>query len=538
MGRESVTGATTNGSRAQHPAPAEAPGTDYTALPAEVEVAIVGAGFGGLGAAIELERAGFSDFAVLERGEEVGGTWWFNSYPGCQCDVPANLYSFSFASKWPWSRSYPLQPEIRDYLKDCSHRFGVRDRIHFDSEMEEARWDDAERRWRIETSHGSLRARVLVAAPGLLSEPKVPDLPGMDDFRGEIVHTARWGEGPDLAGKRVAVVGTGATAIQLVPEIQPEVERLVLLQRTPPWVAPLLDRPLTDVERRLYGGSRVAQRLARGTVYALRELYVLGMAIEPRLMKLVEVASRVQMRHQVRDPEMRWRLLPDYTIGCKRILLTNAWYPAITSSNVDVVFAGIEELRERSVVGADGSEHEVDLVVFATGFTPTDPPIAHKVRGGDGRTLHEAWEGSPRAYRGTTVAGFPNLFLMYGPNTNLGHTSIVYMLESQNQYLVRAMRTMREHGLATIEPRKDVQEAYNDDVQRRLQGTVWNDGRCASWYLDEDGDNAIMWSDFTFRFRHLAKDFKLEDHAVTANGASGPRRMKAQPPEATAPGSA
>ena len=489
----------------------------------------MGAGFGGLGAAIALERAGFRDFAVIERGEEVGGTWWFNSYPGCQCDVPSNLYSFSFASNWPWSRSYPLQPEIRDYLRHCSERFGVRDRFHLRCEMEDARWDADARRWRIETSRGPLTARVLVAAPGLLSEPKIPDVPGLDGFEGEVVHTARWGEGRDLSGRRVAVVGTGATAVQLVPQLQPQVERLVIFQRTPPWIAPLPDRPLTELERRAYARSKPIQRLARGVVYALREPLALGLAVAPRLMKAVEAVSRLQLRMQVPDPELRARLIPDYTIGCKRILLTNAWYPALVQPNVELVSEGLGEVRGRTVVGSDGTEREVDTIVFATGFTPTDPPIAHQIRRGDGTTLHDAWDGKPRAYRGTTVAGFPNLFLMYGPNTNLGHTSIVYMLESQHRYLLNAMRAMRERELDAIEPRPEAQDAYNEDVQRRLKGTVWNAGRCASWYLDENGDNAIMWSDFTFRFRWLASKLDLEDHQLTprdrAAGSAAPRRV-------------
>jgi cation diffusion facilitator CzcD-associated flavoprotein CzcO len=383
--------------------------------------------------------------------------------------------------------------------------------------MEESQWDEQAQRWRIETSRGSLTARVLVSAPGLLSEPKTPDVPGLDDFEGEVIHTARWGEDRDLSGKRVAVIGTGATAIQLVPQLQAQVERLVVFQRTPPWIVPLPDRPLSELEQRAFRRPKL-QRLARAAIYAVREPYVIGMALEPRLMKIVEAVSRVQRRYQVRDPELRKRLVPDYTIGCKRLLLTNAWYPALVQPNVDLVTEGLREVRERSVVGTDGTEHEVDAIVFATGFTPTDPPIAHQIRRGDGTTLHDAWAGSPRAYRGTTVAGFPNLFLMYGPNTNLGHTSIVYMLESQHRYLVNSMEAMREREAVAIEPSEDAQEAFNEDVQRRLKGTVWNDGRCASWYLDENGDNAIMWSDFTFRFRRLTKQFELDDHHLAPRG--------------------
>lgn len=485
-------------------------------LPRRVEVAIVGAGFGGLGAAISLERAGFRDFAVLERGGEVGGTWFFNTYPGCQCDVPSNLYSFSFARKSDWSRSYPEQPEILDYLRDCSSRFAVRDRIHFDCEMREAVWEEQDQRWRIDTSHGTLLARVLVVAPGLLSEPKTPSVPGLDAFEGETVHTARWGEGRDLGGQRVAVIGTGATAVQLVPRLQPVVERLYVFQRTPPWVLPLFDRAVGDRLKRLYRAVPAVQDLARGAVYSLREPMVVAMARVPRLAKLFEAVSRLHLRRQVGDPELRRRLVPDYVAGCKRLLLTNAWFPALVEPNVELVTEGLKEIRGKTLVGSDGTEREVDTLVFATGFSPTDPPIAHALRGPDGRTLAEVWDGSPEAYLGTTVAGFPNLFFIYGPNTNLGHNSIIYMLESQFEYLVRALRAMRERGLGRLEVREDVQRTFNEGVQRSLKNTVWNAGRCASWYLDDDGENPIMWSDFTFRFRRLAKDFDLRQHHVAA----------------------
>jgi cation diffusion facilitator CzcD-associated flavoprotein CzcO len=503
-----------------------APKEPLSELPRHVEVAIVGAGFGGLGAAITLERAGLRDFAVLERAPEVGGTWFYNSYPGCQCDVPSNLYSFSFARRPDWSRSYPEQPEVLDYLRDCSHRFFVRDRIHVGCAMREAAWDEARQLWHIETSRGSLSARALVCAPGLLSEPKAPSVPGLDGFEGEAVHTARWGDGRDLRGRRVAVVGTGATAVQLVPRLQPEVERLFVFQRTPPWVLPLFDRAVGDGLKRLYRAAPVVQDLARAGVYLLREPLVIAMAIAPRLAKLLEAVSRMHLRRQVADPDLRRLLTPDYVAGCKRVLLTNAWYPALTQPNVELVTEGLGEVRGSTLVGSEGTKAEVDTIVFATGFSPTDPPIAHAVRGPDGRTLAEAWSGGPEAYLGSSVAGFPNLFLLYGPNTNLGHNSIVYMLESQFRYLLAALKAMRERGIGRLEVREDVQRAYNDEIQRRLRGTVWNAGRCASWYLDEQGENPVMWSDFTFRFRRLASRFKLDEHItaprIEAAGANAP----------------
>ena len=496
-------------------------------LPRHVEVAIVGAGFGGLGAAISLERAGFRDFIVLERAGEVGGTWWFNTYPGCQCDIPSNLYSFSFAPKSDWTRAFPLQPEILDYLRDCSRRFGVRDRIRFECELDGAAWREDDQRWEIETSHGPLSARVLVAAPGLLSEPRTPELPGLDRYEGTIFHSARWDHSQDLTGKRVALVGTGASAIQAGPVIQREAERLHVFQRTPPWVVPMPDREVGEGRKRLFRRFPLAQKVHRAYLYAVREPIVIAMAFARPLLKLGETLSRVHLRRQVPDPALRRRLTPDYALGCKRLLLSNDWYPALAADNVEVLDEGVQEVHGRTVVGSDGSQREVDAIVFATGFTPTEPPIAHALRGPDGRTLAEAWDGAPEAYLGTTVSGFPNLFLIYGPNTNLGHNSIVYMLESQFEYLVRALRAMSERGLGRIEVRRDVQRRFNESVQRRLKKTVWNAGRCASWYLDEDGENPIMWSDFTFRFRALARRFDLDAHHVAARAGDAPARAAA-----------
>lgn len=478
--------------------------------PSHVEVAIVGAGFGGIGAAVQLDRAGVRDFAVLERAPDVGGTWLANTYPGCQCDVPSNLYSFSFAPKHDWSRSYPEQPEILDYLRGCVRRFGVGDRIRVGCEMLDARWHEEQRRWHVSTSRGSLTARFLICAPGLLSEPRFPPVAGLEEFAGETIHTAQWGEGPDLRGKRVAVVGTGATAVQLVPNLQPEVERLYVFQRTPPWVLPLLDRPVGERLRWLYRALPPLQRLARGAVWAIREGLVLPLAVAPRTTALLRLVAAAQRFAQVRDRALRRRLTPGYVPGCKRVLLTNRWYPAVAEPNVELVTEALAEVRRHAVVAADGSERAVDAIVFATGFTPTEPPIARRLRDGAGRTLAEAWGGAPEAYLGTAVAGFPNLFVLYGPNTNLGHSSIVYMLESQLRYVLAALNT----GAHRVEVRAEAQRAYNEDVQRRLAGTVWNTGRCASWYLDARGENPIMWPGFTLRFRRLASAFRPEDHVL------------------------
>jgi cation diffusion facilitator CzcD-associated flavoprotein CzcO len=482
--------------------------------PAQTDVAIVGAGFGGLGMAIRLKRDRRDDFVVLERAPEIGGTWWANSYPGCQCDIPSNLYSFSFAPKSDWDRAYPMQGQILEYLRECARRFGVTPHVHASTELLDAAWDADGERWQLETSAGPLSARVLVAAPGLLSEPSVPQLPGLDRFQGTTFHTARWNADHDLCGERVAVIGTGASAIQVVPNIRERVARLSVFQRTPPWVLPHGDHPVRPALRQLYERAPAFQRLSRASIYAMRETLALGMTREPRLLKGPELLARAHLRRHVRDPELRRRLKPDYAFGCKRVVPSNEWYPAITSPNVEVVTAGIAEVRERSIVDGDGTERELDTIVFATGFSPSDPPIARQLRGHHGRTLSEAWNGGPQAYLGTTVSGFPNLFLLYGPNLNLGHGSIVYMLESQIRYVSSALRTMTERGVGALEVRAEAQAAFNEEVQERLARSVWNAGGCASWYLDRHGRNSIQWPGFTFEYRRRTRRFDAASYQV------------------------
>jgi cation diffusion facilitator CzcD-associated flavoprotein CzcO len=476
------------------------------------DVAIVGAGFGGLGAAIRLAQDGKHDFVVLERGPDVGGTWQANTYPGCQCDVPSNLYSFSFAPKPDWSHSYPEQPQILDYMRDCARRFGVSDRIRLNCEMLAARWAPDEKRWRIETSNGEINARFLIAAPGLLSEPTLPRIPGLERFRGSVFHSAAWDHEHDLTGERVALFGTGATAVQIAPRVRPQVERLHVFQRTPPWILPHADRPISPRLQRAYRSVPPLQRLARASVYALREGIALGMAYEPRLLKGAELVARAHMRRQVSDPDLRRELTPNYAAGCKRLLLSNDWYPTLTAPNAELVTSPIAAITERGVLTSDAIEREVDTLICATGFAPTDPPIARRLTGGAGRTLSEVWSGSPQAYLGTTVTGFPNLFLLYGPNLNLGHSSIVFMLESQIHYVLEALRTVRDRGAHSVEVREEAQARWNAELQERLKRSVWNTGGCKSWYLDANGRNSVQWPDFTFKFRRRVNRFNRDDY--------------------------
>jgi cation diffusion facilitator CzcD-associated flavoprotein CzcO len=480
----------------------------------EVEIAIVGAGFSGLGMAIRLRQQGREDFVVLERGSDVGGTWHFNTYPGCACDVPSHLYSFSFAPNPGWSQTYSRQPEIRKYLRDCADRFGVRDQIRFGCEVESAEWDEETRRWRIATSQGELRARVLIGGMGPLFEPKLPQIPGLDRFEGALFHSARWDHDYELRGKRVAAIGTGASAIQFVPAIQPEVSQLHVFQRTPPWVVPHTNRPVTGFERRLFRALPAAQRAMRGLIYSSRELLVLGFAKRPRLMRMLECIARRHMREQISDPDLLEKVTPDYTIGCKRILPSNAWYPALDSANVELVTNPITEVGPNSVITADGAERDVDAIILGTGFQVTEMPAAKLLRGRDGRTLDEVWAAGPQAYLGCTVAGFPNFFLLLGPNTGLGHGSMVYMIESQIAYVLDALKRVETGAGEVIELRPQAQAAYNEHLDRDLDTTVWNTG-CKSWYMDAGGRNAAIWPDWTWRFRRRTSRFDSQRYTTS-----------------------
>jgi cation diffusion facilitator CzcD-associated flavoprotein CzcO len=503
----------------------------HGAAPADaVEVAIVGAGFSGLGMAIRLRQAGIEDFVVLERGEDVGGTWLYNSYPGCQCDIPSHLYSFSFALNPEWSRTYSTQPEIWRYLRRCAEEHGVVPHLRLGNELRGAAWDEGERVWRLKTSGGELRARFLVMAPGGLHEPRLPDIPGAERFEGAAFHSAEWDHDQELAGRRVAVIGTGASAIQIVPKIQPEVSRLVLFQRTPAWVVPHTDRPVSRFEQRLYRALPFTQRAVRGAIYWLREALVPGLTGNRKLMRPVQRMARRHLERQVPDPELRRKLMPSYEIGCKRILLSSDYYPSLAQPNVEVVTDGVREIRERSIVDAAGVEHEVDTIVFGTGFHVTDMPFAKLVRGRKGALLDKVWDGSPQAYLGTTVAGFPNLFTMIGPNTGLGHNSIVFMAEAQIAYVLDCLRTVAREGAETVEVRADVQEAYNRELQSELRDTVWTAGGCSSWYIDAKGRCTTIWPDFTWRFRRRTRRFDAESY-VLGNGvpaASGPKASSAR----------
>jgi cation diffusion facilitator CzcD-associated flavoprotein CzcO len=509
------------------PTSAAMPGTDG-ADRRHVQVAIVGAGFAGLAMAIRLKQAGIDDFVVLERGHDVGGTWRENTYPGAACDVPSHLYSFSFAPNPNWSRSFSPQGEILDYLRAVARRFDVLPHIQFGTTVTALRWDGDASVWRVETtggtggaddaagdSGGGLTARFVVPGTGALSEPKLPDIPGIESFGGTLFHSAAWDHDHDLTGETVAVIGTGASSIQFVPQIQPRAGQVHVFQRTPPWIIPRTDRPITAAEHWLFRRVPALQRLARAAIYWGRELYAWGFR-NPKRMRAPEKLARAHLERQVTDPELRARLTPDYTIGCKRILISNDWYPALTRPNVELVTEGIAEVRPHSIVTVDGVERPVDTIICGTGFQVTEFPAGDHIYGAAGIPLDEHWArtGSMDAYLGTCVAGFPNMFLLVGPNTGLGHTSMVLMIEAQVNYVMDAIRQVDGAGATSVEVRQEAQDAFNRELQRRLSTTVWNQGGCRSWYLDANGRNTTLWPGYTWRFRQRTRRFDPWHHVL------------------------
>ncbi|MFJ3755500.1 flavin-containing monooxygenase [Streptomyces sp. NPDC090080] len=481
----------------------------------QVRVAVIGSGFGGLGAAVRLRREGITDFVVLERAGSVGGTWRDNSYPGCACDVPSHLYSFSFAPNPDWPRTFSGQEHIRAYLEHVADVFGLRPHLRFDSEVKRMTWDPEKLRWDIETASGSLSADVVVSATGPLSDPKIPEIPGLDTFPGKVFHSARWDHDYDLRGKRVAMVGTGASAIQIVPAIQPEVARLTLFQRTPPWVMPRVDRAISAGERRLHRALPFTTQARRGFLWGIRELQVQAFTKRPDELGLVESLAKRNMARAIKDPALRARLTPDYRIGCKRILLSSTYYPALARPNVDVVDGGLTEVRGSTLVAADGSSAEVDAIVFGTGFHVTDMPIAERVVGADGRTLAETWKGGMEALRGAAAAGFPNWMTIIGPNTGLGNSSMILMIESQLNYMADYLRQLRVlGGRAALDARPAAVAAWNHKVQERMKRTVWNTGGCTSWYLDANGRNTTIWPGTTTEFRRATQRVDLSEYEV------------------------
>jgi cation diffusion facilitator CzcD-associated flavoprotein CzcO len=466
-----------------------------------VRLVIIGSGFAGLGMAIQLKKAGYHDFVILEKDDDLGGTWRDNRYPGCACDVPSHMYSFSYELNPDWSRMFAPQEEIWSYLRRCADKYDLTPHIRFGSTVDALEWDDEARHWRVVLDDGEvLTPKAVVSGMGALHVPSLPSVPGAERFAGTMFHSARWDRTCDLTGKRVAVIGTGASAIQFVPKIAEDVASLRVFQRTPPWIQPKPDFVLPGWARGVFRYVPGAQRAFRNAIYWLLETRAVGFTIDPKLMAPQEKVARAHIARQVPDPVLRAKVTPDYTIGCKRILLSSDYYPALARPHVDVVTEGITEITETGLVTADGTAHDVDVIIYGTGFKVTDALAEQHIVGRGGQKIQDAWANGIEAHHGITIAGFPNLFMLLGPNTGLGHNSVVFMIESQVQHVLSCLRLLSEEKADAIEVRHGAQRRFNDRLQRRLRKAVWNEGGCKSWYLDEHGVNRTVWPGFSFEY--------------------------------------
>lgn len=467
----------------------------------EVDIAILGAGFGGLCMAIKLREAGNDNFVILEKGSDIGGTWYFNSYPGAACDVQSHMYSFSFAPKNDWSKRYAPQPEIHQYMRDVTEQYGIRPFVRFGQTVTEARFDEATARWTIKTESGNtVVARHFIMATGPLHVPSMPKIPGLENFKGKVFHSAQWDHDYDLRGKNVVSIGTGGSAIQYVPEIAPDVKQLYVFQRTPAWVIPRDERGYLGIEKALFARFPALRRLHRARLYWSNESRLLPI-LNAGIARQLQALAKLFIRYQVKDKETARKLTPDYTIGCKRILISNKYYPAFNRDNVELVTEGIKEIRESSIVTRDGVERPVDCIIMGTGFV-VDPRVylrGFPLTGRAGHNLLDDWKETSQGYYGSQVAGYPNFFQLVGPNTGLGHNSIIFMIEAQVHYILECLKLLKANEADSIEVRQDVQDEFNLRLQQGFKDTVWTSG-CTSWYRNADGGNFALWPHSTWKF--------------------------------------
>lgn len=478
-------------------------------------VAVVGAGIAGICAAIRLKQAGVRDLVVLEKTQSIGGTWRDNIYPGAACDVPSHLYSFSFAPNAEWSRVYAPQAEILDYLEDCVETFGIGNLIRYGAEVAEARYDAEPRHWRIELRPGEpVFADILIIACGQLHRPNIPDFAGMESFAGQCMHSARWQPGCDVTGKNVAVIGSAASAVQIAPEIVDDVRHLTVFQRTPNWIAPRLDRKYSAFEKQMMHRFRFLQTTYRLLNFLFQELFFLAFRPNSLFGRSVAFITRMFMRRKIKREDLIEPLMPDYSFGCKRVLLSSTFLKMFRREDVSLVAREISNFETRGVVTQDGKLHEADIVVLATGFQVSDMLAPIVIRGRKESLLSDAWKRGAYAYLGITVPGFPNMFLLYGPNTGLGHNSMIFMIERQVEYICKLLQRMRRDRISEIEVRKDVSETFNDKLQSRMSKTSWS-GNCASWYKNEHGLVVAVWPYSTIRYWWMTRNPELRDYLTS-----------------------
>lgn len=477
------------------------------------ESIIVGAGFAGICMAIKLREAGYNDLLILERNAAIGGTWYDNAYPGAACDVESHLYSFSFAPNPTWSRQFGPQQEILSYMDYCVDTFGLRDVIKLDAEVISASFDEHTGLWHISTRSGQeYTARYFISCSGGLSDPAYPTIRGLDTFAGKMFHSSRWDHSYDYRGQRLAVIGTGASAIQIIPAIAGQVAALDVYQRTPAWVIPKPDKAISDFRRGMYARFSFMRALYRWRLYWQHELMAIGFVVSPAVMRLFGRVALRYLYRTVKDPILRQKLTPSYVIGCKRILLSNEYYQALQKPNVSVITDHISEVNEKGVMTADGVQHDVDAIVLATGFQAAENVTRFDVKGLKGMDMNEAWREGAEAYLGTTVSGFPNMFLVVGPNTGLGHSSMILMIEAQVGYIVQAIAQAKKRAAKYMDVKGEVQKSFNEKLQQELSQSVWQSGGCHSWYQNKNGKNVTLWPGFTFTFMKRTRYFEPDKY--------------------------
>lgn len=476
------------------------------------KVLVIGGGFAGLGAAIKLKERGEKDFVLLEKAGELGGVWRENTYPGCACDVPSTLYSYSFAPNPSWSRVFARQAEIKSYLQNLAVVHRITPHVQFNQEAIEIRWLNEAQVWQVKTGDSVWQGRYIILACGPMHEPKLPDVPGIENFKGEIFHSSQWRHDVDLKGKRVAVIGTGASAIQFVPEIQKEVSKLLVFQRTPHWVLPKMDASLPKWVRGLFETMPGVQALARGVTYGIFESLNGGLQ-SPAVMRRLHRLARWNIRRHIQNRDLQKSLTPNYVLGCKRILQSNDWYKALAAPNVRVIDSAFAAVDGNAIKSADGRSAEVDVIILSTGFEVAEPPIAKRVFNKTGKTMAEVWQGSPRGYLGTTVEDCPNAFLMFGPNIAVSSSAFIIM-EAQLQYIMDALQRLSTEGVKVFEPKQSVVEVFNEKVQAALRNTVWNKGGCQSYFIDRNGRNSTAWPWSTFEMKRKLSRFNLKDYTT------------------------
>lgn len=480
-----------------------------------VKTLIVGTGFSGLGMGIALKRRGDNDFLLIERADDVGGTWRDNTYPGAACDVPSHLYSFSHRLNPDWSRTFSPGNEIQEYLQSCAREEGLLPHTVFHANMTEAHWGAEEQRWHISTSAGDYTAQFLITGTGHLADESFPAIPGLESFTGELFHSARWNHEVSLEGKRIGVVGTGASAIQIVPELAKTASELTVFQRTAPYIIPRQEREYTEGEKRLFHRDPETMRQLRSQLFWEGENSYAQRRAVPQFLEAGKNMALQHLANQVDDPDLRAKLTPDYEPGCKRVLISNTYYPALQAPVTTLEASALQRIEGSTVIAASGATYDIDILVFATGFEATEPPYAQLVNGKDGLNLSEHWEQGMQAYDSVAVAGFPNLFSINGPNTSLGHNSIVYIIESQVNYILGAIDYVAANQAASIEADPAAEEAYVEKIQRHAQGTVWINGGCKSWYVDErSGRLTLIWPDFGYAFRDENGEFSPAGYAL------------------------